>query len=43
MKEGEKRENLKNGGGGRVLVAKLVSVLKAIIRLKKILSSLCYS
>lgn len=42
MKEGEKRENLKNGGGG-VLVAKLVSVLKAIIRLKKILSSLCYS
>lgn len=38
MKEGEKRENL-----GGVLVAKLVSMLKPIIRLKKILSSLCYS
>lgn len=39
MKEGEKRENW----GGGVLVAKLVSMLKPIIRLKKILSSLCYS
>lgn len=37
MKEGEKREN------GGVSVAKLVSMLKPIIRLKKILSSLCYS
>lgn len=41
MKEGKERENFKNGGAA--LVAKLVSVLKPIIRLKKILSSLCYS
>lgn len=41
MKEGEKRENLKNGGAA--LVAKLVSVSKPIITLKKNLSSLFYS